>query len=123
MSEKAIQSISVAVGALAGTVVRPLFRVPTSTSAFGGISLTGVYIACGAAATSVLQLVNLGTALGTAVSSVIGTLNGTFVANVQQAMSITTAYQATGTWIGIKTLAGGGLDTVTNATLEFVWGK
>ena len=118
MDDKEI--VSVQVGAVAGTVVRPLFRVPDG---FGGITLTNVWLACGAAATSVLQLVNLGTALGTAVSSVVGTLNGTMVANVQQAIAITTAYQAEGTWLGLKTLAGGGLDTVSNVTVEFAYGK
>ena len=115
-----LENISINVGAVGGTVVRPLFRVPVG---FGGITLTNFWLHCGAAATSVIQLVNLGTALGTAVSSVIGTLNGTMVANVQQAIAITTAYQAEGTWIGIKTLAGGGLDTVSIVTGEFAWGK
>jgi hypothetical protein len=123
MSEQAIQTISVNVGALGGTVNRAMFRVPSSDSAFGGITITKAYILAGAAATSVLQLVNLGTALGTAVSAVIGTLNATLVANVQQALSITTPYQASGTWIGLKTLAGGGLDTVSLITIEFKWGK
>lgn len=123
MSEQALQTISIQVGAQAGTVNRPLFRVPASSSAYGGITITGAYILCGAAATSQLQLQNLGTAAGTAVSAVIGTLNATLVANVQQAMSITTAYQATGTWIGLGTRAGGSLDTVTNVTIEYHWGK
>ncbi len=123
MSEIAIQTISVQVGAQAGTVNRPLFRVPKSDSAFGGITILNTYILAGAAATSQMQLQNLGTALGTAVTSVIGTLNGTLVANVQQAFSITTAYQATGTWIGLGTRAGGALDTVTLVTIEFKWGK
>jgi hypothetical protein len=123
MSEQAIQTISINVGAQAGTVNRPLFRVPKSDSAFGGITITGAYIMCGAAATSVMQLLNLGTALGTAVTSVIGTLNGTLVANVQKAIAITTAYQASGTWLGLGTGAGGSLDTVTNVTIEFKWGK
>ncbi len=123
MSEQAIQTISVAVGAQAGTVNRGLFRVPKSDSAFGGITLLNVFIQAGAAATSVLQLQNLGTALGTAVSSVVGTLNATLVANVRQAMSITTPYQASGTWLGLGTGAGGSLDAATNLIVEFKWGK
>ncbi len=115
--------VSVQVGSMAGTLVRPLFRVPASSSAYGGITLTGAYISGGAAATQILTIVNLGTSLGTAVTSTVGTLNGTLVANVQQALSITTAYQATGTWIGLRTAAGGSLDTVTNVTIEYVWGK
>ena len=111
------------VGAQAGTISRPLFRVPASTSPFGGITLLNAYIRGGGAATSVMQLVNHGTALGTAISSVIGTLNGTLVANVQQAFSITTAYQATGTWIGLNTGAGGSLDAATTLVIEYIWGK
>lgn len=123
MSEQAIQTINIQVGAQAGTVNRPLFRVPKSDSSYGGISILNAYIQAAAAATSQLQLQNLGTALGTAVSSVIGTLNATLVADVQQAFSITTAYQATGTWIGLGTRAGGSLATVTNVTIEYKWGK
>jgi hypothetical protein len=88
MSEQAIQTISVQVGAQAGTVNRPMFRVPASDSAYGGITLIKAYILCGGAATSVLTLVNLGTSLGTAITTTIGTLNATMVANVQQAFSI-----------------------------------
>ncbi len=117
------QFLNIDVGAQAGTIVRPLFRVPSDTSAFGGITLTKVYIVGSGAATNVMTLVNLGTALGTAVSSTIGTLDGTLTANVQQAFSITTAYQATGTWVGLRTAAGGALATVTNVIVEFAWGK
>jgi len=119
-----IQTVSVTVGAQAGTINRALFRVPqSSTNKYGGITITGAYILSGGAATSVLQLNNMGTALGTAISSNIGTLNGTFVANVQQAFSITTAYQAAGTWIGLGTGAGTSLDAASILTLEFMWGK
>lgn len=123
MSEKAIQSVSCAIGAQAGTVNKGFWRVPSSNSAYGGITLLSAYILSGGAATSVLQLNNMGTALGTAISSNIGTLNATLVANVKQAFSITTAYQATGTWIGLSTGAGGSLDAATSIILEYVWGK
>lgn len=123
MSEQHIHSVICNVGAQAGTVNKGFFRVPTSDSPFGGITLTAAYILSGGAATSVLQLNNMGTALGTAISSNIGTLNATLVANVKQAIAITTAYQATGTWIGLSTGAGGALDASTNVILEFHWGK
>ena len=123
MSEKAIQSVVFDVGAMAGTVNKGVWRVPTSTSAYGGVTLTGAYIISGGAATSVLQLNNFGTALGTTIVANIGTLNASLVANVKQAMSITTAYQATGTWIGLSTGAGGSLDAATSVILEYVWGK
>ena len=111
------------IGAQGGTVNKGFFRVPDSNSAFGGITLLKAYILSGGAATSVLQLNNMGTALGTAIVSNIGTLNATLVANVKQAISITTAYQATGTWIGLSTGAGGALDAATSIILEYVWGK
>lgn len=120
MSEQAIQVVSCAIGAQAGTVNKGFFRVP---SGFGGITLLNAWILSGGAATSVLQLNNMGTALGTAISSNIGTLNATLVANVKQAFSITTAYQASGTWIGISTGAGGSLDALTDVILEYKWGK
>ena len=123
--DNSINTVVVNVGAQAGTVNNPFFRVPAGASAFGGITLTKAYIIAGAAATSVLQLLNFGTALGTiiAAAGTIGTLNATLVANVGQAISITTAYQATGTWIGIGTGAGGSLATATNIVLEYKWGK
>lgn len=123
MSEQALQTVVCPVGAQGGTVNRGLFRVPSSDSAFGGITITKAYIQAGGAATSVLQLQNLGTALGTAVSSVIGTLNATLVANVRQAFAITTPYQASGTWLGLGTGAGGSLDAATNVIIEYHWGK
>ncbi len=123
MSEQAIQTTNCHIGAQAGTVNKGFFRVPASDSAFGGITLLKAYILSGGAATSVLQLANMGTALGTAVSSVIGTLNATLVANVKQAIAITTAYQASGTWVGLSTGAGGALDAATSVILEWKWGK
>jgi hypothetical protein len=118
-----LQSISVGVGTLAGTVTWPLFRVPKSTSSFGGITLTGAYLQTNGTATNELQL-TVGTALGTASTGTIGTLNGTLVAGVGQAFTITTAYVASGSWIQIKTGAGGGLpDMVNNVTIEYKWGK
>ena len=122
MSEKAIQSVAIPVAAIAGTVVHPLWRVPASTSAYGGITLTGAYLMSSGAATSQMQL-TVGTALGTATTGTIGTLNGTMVANVQQAFSITTAYVASGSWVGLKTNAGGSLATTNAVILEYVWGK
>ena len=123
MSEQAIQSVVIPIGAQAGTVNKGAWRVPADDSAFGGVTLLNAYILSGGAATSVLQLNNFGTALGTTIVTNIGTLNATLVANVKQAISITTAYQATGTWIGLTTGAGGSLDALTNLILEFKWGK
>jgi hypothetical protein len=123
MSEQAIQSVVFDLGAQAGTVNKGMWRVPKSDSAFGGVTLLNAYIISGGAATSVLQLNNFGTALGTAISSNIGTLNATLVANVKQAFSITTAYQASGTWVGVSTGAGGSLDAATSVILEYKWGK
>lgn len=111
------------IGAQAGTVNKGFFHVPKSDSSYGGITLTKAYILSGGAATSVLQLNNMGTALGTTIVSNIGTLNATLVANVKQAFTITTAYQASDTWIGLSTGAGGSLDAATSVILEYVWGK
>ena len=122
MSEKAIQSVAIPVAAIAGTVVHPLWRVPVGDSAYGGISITGAYLMSSGAATSQMQL-TVGTALGTATTGTIGTLNGTMVANVQQAFTISTAYVDSGKWILIKTNAGGSLAETNNVIVEFKWGK
>ena len=104
----------------AGTEVRTLMHVPAD---FGGITILGAWLVAGAAATVVSNLVNCGTALGTAVSSVIGTLtDGTLVANVRKPMSITTAYQAKDTWIGFQSVTGI-TATVTELILEYKYGK
>jgi hypothetical protein len=123
MSEQALQVANCHIGAQAGTVNRGFFHVPTSDSSFGGITITKAYILSGGAATSVLQLNNMGTALGTAISSNIGTLNATLVANVKQAITITTPYQESNTWVGLSTGAGGTLDAATSIILEYHWGK
>lgn len=122
MSEKAIQSVVIPVAAIAGTVVQPLWRVPADDSAYGGITITGAYMLCSGAATSVLELLK-GTALGTATTGTIGTLNGTFVANVQQAFTVSTAYVDSGYWVSLKPGAGGSLATTNMVILEYVWGK
>jgi hypothetical protein len=123
MSEQAIQSVVFDVGAMAGTVNKGVWRVPKSDSGYGGVTILNAYIISGGAATSVLQLNNFGTALGTTIVANIGTLNATLVANVKQAISITTAYQASGTWVGLSTGAGSSLDAATSVILEYKWGK
>src|SRR5678815_5453541 len=117
-----LHSVVVGVGAAAGTTVTPLWRVPSSDSPFGGVTLTGVYVQAGGTVTNQLAL-TVGTALGTASTGTIGTLNATLAANVPQAFSVTTAYVASGTWIQLKTNAGGPAQTVTNVILEYKWGK
>ena len=119
MSEQAIQIITTNVGAV-GTANHTLWRVP---SGFGGITLLNVWLVGNGAATIVSQLANMGTALGTAVSSVIGTLtDGTLTANVRKPYTISTAYQAAGTWLGLNGITGI-TPTVTQVIIEFKWGK
>ncbi len=118
-----LHSVVINLGAQAGTINKPVFHVPTSESAFGGITITKAWIISGAAATTIFQLNNMGTALGTAVVTNVGTLNGTLAANVQKAISITTAYQASDTWIALSTLAGDTLNADSKVILEFKWGK
>jgi hypothetical protein len=105
-----------------GTAAVPLWRVPASTSSFGGISLTRAYVWSASAATAVIDIDSFGTTLGTAQVATLGTLNATLVANVQQAIPITTAYVATGVWIGLyvptgTTVAG------TQFAIEYIVGK
>ena len=118
-----LHSVIVNLGAQPGTINKPIFRVPTSDSPFGGISITSAWIISGAAATTIFQLNNMGTALGTTIVTNVGTLNGTLVANVQKAITVTTAYQATGTWVALSTLAGDTLNADSKVVLEYKWGK
>ena len=118
-----LHSVVVNVGAQAGTINKPIFHVPTSDSPFGGITLTGAWIISGAAATTIFQLSNMGTALGTAIVSNVGTLNGTLVANVQKALTVTTAYQSSNTWIALSTVSGDTLNADSKVILEYKWGK
>lgn len=116
--------ISVAIGAV-GTANKPLFRVPTSDSAFGGITLTGAYLIPGGASTVVAQLNNNGTALGTAITANIGTLGsalGTLTANVARPLTISTAYQASGTWVSFASVTGI-TDSAAIVEIEYKWGK
>jgi hypothetical protein len=117
-----LHSVVVNVGTVSGTVVTPLWRVPTSGSSFGGVTLTGAYVQAGGTVTNVMEL-TVGTALGTASTGTIGTVNATLTANVQKAFTINTAYVASGSWVQLKTNAGGGLATTTLITLEYKWGK
>lgn len=116
-----IHSISVTVGAQAGTINREIFHVP---SGFGGITLTKAYILSAAAATSQLSLSDMGTALGTTIVSNIGTLNATLVADVPKAFTISTPYVGENKWIALCTGAGdAALNAATIITLEYKFGK
>jgi hypothetical protein len=117
-----LHSIVVNIGTVSGTVVTPLWRVPTSESSFGGVTLTGAYAQAGGTVTNQLSL-TVGTALGTASTGTIGTLNATLTANVPQAFTVNTAYVASGSWVQLKTNAGGGLAATTLITLEYKWGR
>jgi hypothetical protein len=119
MSEQAVHIINVAVGAV-GTANRTLYRVPAG---YGGITLLNVWLVSDTAATIVSQLANMGTGLGTAVSSAIGTLtDGTMVANVRKAYTISTAYQAAGTWLGLNGISGT-VGSASQVIIEFKYGK
>ena len=120
MSEQAIQIATVPVGAV-GTANRALFRAP---SGFGGITLQYVWLVSDTAATIVSMLANMGTALGTAlVGAAIGTLtDGTLTANVRKAYTITTAYQAEGTWLGLNGVTGT-IGAASQLIVEYKFGK
>ena len=117
-----LHSVVVNIGTVSGTVVTPLWRVPVSDSAFGGVTLTAAYVQAGGTVTNELAL-TVGTALGTASTGTIGTANATLTANVPKAFSITTAYVSSGSWVQLKTNAGGGTAATTNVILEYKWGK
>jgi hypothetical protein len=114
-------SVTIPIGAV-GTANKPLFRVPAG---HGGITILAAYLIPGGASTVVASLSNLGTALGTAISANIGTLGsalGTLTANVQRTLTISTAYQDAGTWIG-WTAVTGITDGDAMVELEYKYGK
>lgn len=104
---------------------KALFRVPQSTSGYGGITITGAYYVPAAAGTlGACQLNNNGTALGTAITATVGTLaasSGTTVAGVPIAITVSTAYQATGTWLAFFTTNAS--VTHDKVVIEWMWGK
>ncbi len=111
--------VSIGLGALSTTNTE-IFRVP---STHGGITLNKAYIVTGSVATITLQLNNNGTSLGTAISSTVGTLaNATTVAGVPKEITISTAYQSSGTWLAVAATSGAGV-TITNLVLEYKFGK
>jgi hypothetical protein len=107
----------------AGTANVPLFRVPAG---HGGITILNAWIVSDTAATITTgQINNNGTALGTAISSTVGTLaqtSGTMAANVQKAISIVTAYQAVSTWLSWQCTAGAA-GTGSRIIIEYKYGK
>ena len=117
-----VQIINSLVGA-AGTANVPLFRVPT---AHGGITILNGWLVSDTAATITTgQLNNNGTALGTAISSTVGTIaqtSGTLTANVRVPISITTAYQDAGTWVCWMNTAGAS-GTGSRVIIEYKYGK
>lgn len=105
MADQYVFVTNFAIGAQ-GTANVPLFR---GEPGFGGYTILGAYMRSGAAATITGNLLNMGTSLGTTASSTVGTFSaavGTLVANVQKAITITTPYQADGTWLGFQDLTG-----------------
>ena len=117
-----VHSIQLYPGVL-GTAARSLVRVPDG---FGGWTITKAYIGNDAAATFTAYLDDMGTALGTAQSATIGTsavANGTFVANVQKALSLVAdPYVAEGHWIGLYVSAGATV-VGTTLTIEYAVGQ
>jgi hypothetical protein len=107
----------------AGTANVPLFRVPADQ---GGITLLNAWIISDTAATITTgQINNNGTALGTAISSTVGTLaqtSGTLTANVLVPITISTAYQAKSTWLRWACTAGAA-GTGARVIIEYKYGK
>lgn len=122
MSEQSVHIVNCPFSG-AGTANAPLFRVPAG---FGGITLLNAWIVSDTAATiGSGQLNNNGTALGTSITTTIGTLaaaSGTMNANVAKAISITTAYQAHSTWLAFQSVTGIS-GTGSRIILEYKYGK
>jgi len=122
MSQEVL-SDQLVVGVQASAAGVPLKRVPAG---HGGWTITKAYLVHDAAATLTAYLIDMGTALGTAQSATLGTsavANGTFVANVQKALSLVAdPYIAEEHWLGLHVSAGAAV-AGTKIVIEYAVGR
>jgi len=112
--------MTVGIGALSNTT-RPAFKVP---AAYGGITIVGAQCTQGAAGTTSLALVEMGSA-GTAVSGTLGTWGTVFALNTPLAATLTAAscFIDAGNYVGVKEVGVGAADTVSIVAIEYIMGK
>lgn len=104
------------VGALSNAT-RALFRVP---SGGGDITVLAADIVSGAAGTTALYLVEMGTA-GTAAGGTIASFAGTLVAGPNQG-TLVTAIVPEGYYVGIKEANVGAANAITIPSLSYIMG-
>ncbi len=106
------------VGALSNAK-RAICKVP---SGLGGISIIGAEACLGGAGTSSVNLIDLGTT-GTVSAGTICTLGSVvFVANVPQAMTLSTAFVDEGHYIGVEELNVGAMNVVSIISFSYQTG-
>ena len=124
MSNGIAQQVSNNIGALSNDF-RPLFKIP---SGFGGITVLEAYYVTETAGTSLVQIVDLGTA-GTAVQAggtIFAPSAGSSVAAAGVANTLAeadTAFIADGHWVGVQEGNVGTTGAITIVTLSFGSGK
>ena len=119
-----VNIVSNNIGALSNDF-RPLFKLPAG---FGGITVLGASYITETAGTSLVSLVDLGTA-GTAVA-VGGTIftaaagSSVAAAGIPNTLTVAdTAFLADGHWMGVKEANVGTTGAITIVTLSYVVGK
>lgn len=119
-----VNIVSSNIGALTNDF-RPLFKIPAG---FGGITIQGAAYITETAGTSLVSLVDLGTA-GTAVQAG-GTLftaaagSSVAAAGIPNTLTVSdTAYCGDGHWVGVKEGNVGTTGAITIVTLSYVMGK
>jgi len=123
MAENIVQ-VSNNIGALTNDF-RPLFKIP---SGFGGITVLEAYYVTETAGTSLVQIVDLGTA-GTAVAA-SGTIfapsagSSVAAAGIPNTLAVSdTAFVADGHWVGVQEGNVGTTGAITIVTLSYSQGK
>lgn len=125
MAKNTFTPVSNNIGALSNDF-RPMFKIP---SGFGGITVVSAHYITETAGTSLVQIVDLGTA-GTAVATA-GTIfaptagSSVAAAGIPNALAVanTTGYIDEGHWVGVKEGNVGTTGAITIVTLTYFNGK
>lgn len=119
-----VHIVSENIGALAGTAVWPIFKVPTLA---GGISIQGAQVTQGGSVNSSLRLVVLGTsgtaASGTITSTAIGGTATPFANGVPKAFTISTAFVPEGQYVGVEETGVVACNARCAVSLSYVMGR
>lgn len=118
MANQHPQTVCINVGAITNKTVA-VFKVPDG---WGGITILDGYSVMGAAGTSGLALVNLGTG-GNTVSATLGTSGTAHGAGTANAFTFSNTFVDDNMYIGVKETNVAAANTVTIVSFSYVYGK